>query len=300
MHCVVTGGAGFIGSHLCERLLTLGHDVACLDDLSAGRLENIAGLISHPHFMFFPQDVCGDITDMLYGADVLFHLAASKKNVCLRDPARDLAVNAGGTLNLLQTAVQCGVKQFIYASTGSVYGNTPVQEETAPTIPVSYYGISKLAGEGYVRIFADKLHTVVLRYFHVYGPRQEAADHLGGVIAIFMRRLYHNWPLTVYGDGQQWRCFTYVDDVINANLAALEMPSGTVCNCVSDVHITLNMLIEKLFALTGRSVPVKYEDWQVGDIVDFAPHNSRIKNFGATFQDIDAGLQKTWKHYIIV
>ncbi|MFA5166620.1 MAG: NAD-dependent epimerase/dehydratase family protein [Candidatus Paceibacterota bacterium] len=288
MKAVVTGGAGFIGSHLCEQLINEGHSVKCVDNLLSGKVDNIMHLIDNPLFEFSYADIRDNLN--LAGVDVIFNLAASKKNICLDNPKTDLAINGWGTLNLLQLAQKYGVRKFIHASTGSVYGNVTPQTETSQTIPVSYYGVSKLAGESYVKMFG--VDYSILRYFHVYGSRQDSTDKLGGVIAIFIRRIYQNLPLIVYGDGNQTRCFTYVKDVVKANLAMLNKTENNLFNCVSNLHITLNQLIQILFEITGRKVQVLYRDWQIGDIKDFAPSNDRIKEL-IDFTPFETGLQET-------
>lgn len=290
MKAVVTGGAGFIGSHLCERLINDGCDVVCIDNLLSGKLDNISHLIKNKRFEFLCADIRNESLD-LSGVDVIFNLAASKKNICLSDPQSDLQINGGGTLNMLQLASKYNVKKFIHASTGSVYGNVTPQTENSQTIPVSYYGVSKLAGESYVKM--SNLDFSVLRYFHVYGGRQENADRLGGVIAIFLRRIYKGLPLIVYGDGTQTRCFTYVKDIVNANIAMLNNKTEhNLFNCVSDTYVTLNKLIQILFEKTNKEVPVIYEDWQIGDIKNFAPSNDRIKQL-ISFTSFENGLQET-------
>lgn len=301
MKCIVTGGAGFIGSHLCKQLLEDGNAVIAVDNLSAGKIENISNLAGNPNFKFVNMDVRFiDIENVMRGTDAVFNLMASKKNVCLRSPLEDLHVNSGGTLNLLQMAQRCGVERFIHASTGSVYGNISPQIEEGKTQPVSYYGISKLAGENYVKLFADKYtfeRWAVLRYFHVYGSNQESSDSLGGVIAIFLKHIYQGTPITVYGDGSQVRCFTYVKDVVEANIKAASGDSG-IYNCVSDERITINELIETLFKRTGKSVPVIYQNWQDGDIKNFFPANGKIKSqLGIRFTPFDVGIQETIDAY---
>ena len=184
---VVTGGAGFIGSHLCEKLVELGADVHSVDNYSSGKKENISFLQKNDNFT--SHDV--DITDreacesIIEGCDIVFNNAASKKNICLIDPQKDLLVNGGGTLNLLELSVKHKVGKFVHASTGSVYGEPTIfpSTEEHPFNPVSYYGVSKLAGERYVDTFNHLygLDTTILRYFHVYGPRQES-NEFGGVV----------------------------------------------------------------------------------------------------------------------
>jgi nucleoside-diphosphate-sugar epimerase len=183
---VVTGGAGFIGSHLCEELTQLGAEVVSVDDYSAGHARNLEFLAGRPNFRAVRADICdrAAMTPVIAGADVIFHNAASKKNVCLIDPQKDLRVNGGGTLNLLELAREHRVRKFVHASTGSVYGEPVVlpTDEEHPLRPVSYYGVSKLAGERYVDVFHRLygMDTTILRYFHVYGPRQESNEFGGG------------------------------------------------------------------------------------------------------------------------
>lgn len=282
---LVTGGAGFIGSHLCERLLEMGMEVISVDDYSTGKHENIVHLSDYEKF----QEVSCDITKKkklacyFKGVDVVFHQAASKKTICLLNPNRDLEVNAGGTLNLLQLAVENGVKKFVHASTGSIYGEPKVfpQSESHPLNPVSYYGVSKLAGEKYVALFNYQhgLDTTILRYFHVYGNRQENSQY-GGVVAIFIRNLMNGEPVTVFGSGDQERTPTYVEDVIEANIRAMDMPisKGKTYNCVSDNVLTVNEIHQGIArAMKVYAYPVEHRDPTVGDIMKFDVDNTRIK-----------------------
>lgn len=297
MHCLVTGGAGFIGSHLCTALLEAGHSVVALDDLSSGKAANIANLHYHSAFTFKALDVRALADSDLRGVEAVFHLAASKKNICLHDPVRDLNINGSGTLHLALAAARCGVQHFIHASTGSVYGNIIPQSEQARTVPVSYYGISKLAGENYVRLVGatQGLKTTILRYFHVYGPRQDASDERGGVIAIWLRHIFEGTPLTLHGDGTQQRCFTYVQDVVRANLLALERArGGEIFNCVSTVRVELNRVLELLFYMTGRRVPILSAPTLPGDIAYFQPTSGLIRNaLGLRFTSLVDGLEET-------
>jgi nucleoside-diphosphate-sugar epimerase len=283
---IVTGGAGFIGSHLAEALVELGAQVICLDNLSAGKRSNVAHLEGKPNFCFVEADVCdrGAEMDALFeGVDTVFHNAASKKNICLIDPQRDLAVNAGGTLNLLQLALKHGVRKFVHASTGSVYGEPQVfpTTEDHPLKPVSYYGVSKLAGERYVDTFHTLygLDTTILRYFHVYGPRQES-NEFGGVVSIFLRRITSGENPIVFGDGEQVRSFTWVTDLVDANLRAAVSPraKGQVYNAASGIRVTINDLAHgmlKILDLQGR-LTVEHGDPLIGDIMDFDVSNAKI------------------------
>lgn len=304
---VVTGGAGFIGSHLVEGLLALGVEVVSVDDYSAGKAEN---LVRVPNPGLLRQVKC-DVTDeralrrCLEGAEIVFHNAASKKTVCLRDPRRDLEVNAKGAFNILALARDCGVAKVVHASTGSVYGEPQCrpQDEQHPLCPTSYYGVSKLAGEMYAHVFHELygLDVTVLRYFHVYGPRQESADGKGGVIAIFARRALSGQPLVIFGDGTQQRSFTYVKDVVAANLLVAAHPEarGKVYNCASGVRIMIGELARRVLVLSGQpDLPVQYEDWATGDIKEFDVDNSRLRGLGFEFSyGFERGLSETLEWY---
>lgn len=289
---LVTGGAGFIGSHICEKLVKSGIQVLSIDDYCAGKRENHAHLDKANNF----EAVECDITDMhslseyFPGVDIVFHNAAAKKNVCLDDPRRDLEVNAIGAFNLLELSRTFGVKKFVHASTGSVYGK-PAQcllDEDQPLCPISYYGISKLAGESYVRLFNTHygLNTTVLRYFHVYGPRQESGEQ-GGVVAIFIRNMANNEQPVIFGDGTQTRSFTHVKDIVAANLlvAVDERANGEAYNCASGISITIQELCDKVINNFGESSIVKprYEGWITGDAKLGNVKNEKIKALGLNF-----------------
>ncbi len=283
---LVTGGAGFIGSHLCETLVKSGANVISLDDYSAGKEVNIAFLKEYSNFTAVSKDICDveGMDELFEGTEVVFNNAASKKNICLIDPQRDLRVNAGGTLNLLQFAIKHKVKKFVHASTGSVYGEPFVfpTTESHPLKPVSYYGVSKLAGERYVDVFANlyNLDMTILRYFHVYGPRQES-NEFGGVVSIFMRNLLEGKDITIFGDGNQIRSFTYVKDLVQANLAVATNPKakGKVYNTASGIKVSINelatFLVDRMAKNTGN---IKYGPPLIGDIMNFDVSNASIKD----------------------
>lgn len=292
---IVTGGAGFVGSHLCEDLLSVGAVVICLDDLSAGKTTNIEPWLGHPNFRFVNIDVCDSsesMDELFRGADTVFHNAASKKNICLLNPGRDLEVNAGGTLNLLQKAMAHSVRKFVHASTGSVYGEPEVfpTTESHPFRPVSYYGVSKLAGERYVDVFHRLygLDTTILRYFHVYGPRQES-NEFGGVVSIFLRRIMNGESPIVFGNGEQVRSFTWVKDLVNANLRAAISPrsSGEVYNVASGIRIPINELAIGMLEMLDKAgkLSVEHGDPLVGDIMNFDVDSKKIReHLGVTFE----------------
>ncbi len=308
---LVTGGAGFIGSHLCQALVELGAHVTSVDDLSAGKLHNYHSFQGKSNFRAVQADVT-DKTALLplfaEGFDVVFHNAASKKTVCLIDPGRDLAVNGGGTLNLLQLSLAHQVGKFVHASTGSVYGEPVIlpTDENHPLNPNSYYGVSKLAGERYVHVF-HQLHgmnTTILRYFHVYGPRQES-NEFGGVVSIFLRNVLEQKPLTIHGDGSQLRSFTWVLDLVRANLLAAVNPraKGEVYNCASGVQVSVGDLahgISELAAGTGTRPAIGYGDWVLGDIKHFEVCNQKIQeHLGMSFETNFWGrMQETYGEFV--
>ena len=287
MNALVTGGAGFIGSHIAERLIKDGHKVVIVDDLSAGKKHNIPkGAVFIEGDVSGKFDEYGDI-DVLYKyklkdilplIDVVFHNAASKKNICLKSPTMDLDVNGKGTLKMLQMCKKAGVKHFIHASTGSVYGEVKgvITEETLCN-PVSYYGISKLAGDRYVNMYSKWMRTTILRYFHVYGNRQESDPELGGVVAVFKKQIEEGKPITIHGNGSQVRSFTHVDDIVEANIQAWEKKLVGVYNCASSKYSTINDLVDAIQTSTGRTIISKIEPNLEGDIMEFNIDNSKIK-----------------------
>ena len=284
---LVTGGAGFIGAHLCEGLLKCNAEVYCLDNFSAGHYANIREFTDKSNFHVIAKDVCDRDAEMeLLFEDLhtVFNNAASKKNICLINPQKDLQVNSGGTLNLLELSLKHGVKKFVHASTGSVYGEPRIfpTDETHPLEPVSYYGVSKLAGERYVDVFHKlyKLNTTILRYFHVYGPKQES-NEFGGVVSIFLRKITEGKRPVVFGHGDQVRSFTWVKDLVEANLRAAANPvaNGKVYNAASGIRVTINELAQSMLKYMNveGQLSIEYGPPLIGDIMEFDVSNAAIK-----------------------
>lgn len=298
MRVIVTGGAGFIGSHLVDALIDQEHEVYVLDDLTSGNSDTINDAAT---FTFCDISNIHQVRQVfrMIRPQVIYHQAASKCNACERDPERDLNVNALGTLNLLRVSAGINVQKFIHASTGSVYGtdSNPVAQSAGDisTTPLTYYGVSKLAGEKYVTMFRKRglLDTVVLRYFHVYGPRQRDAEGNGGVIGIFCRRALEGQPLQIFGDGKQVRCFTYVGDVVTANLWCAKSKTQSVYNCVSDQRVTINQLAA-LVARRKKGTVTEHLPARPGEVRMFQIAESKLPLW---WTPIDEGLKKTFNWY---
>lgn len=304
---LVTGGAGFIGSHLCEALVDQRAEVYSVDNYSAGKERNIEFLKSYKNFHAVKKSIVDtkNMDELFDGASYVFHNAASKKNICLHDPKRDLRVNAEGTLNLLEFALKHKVVKFVHASTGSVYGEPTIfpTDENHPLRPVSYYGVSKLAGERYVDVFHRLygLNTTILRYFHVYGTRQES-NEFGGVVSIFIRNILEKRPLVVSGSGDQVRSFTWVKDLVEANLqAALSSNAvGQIYNAASGIRVSINELAFGLIKLMGASVAVQHGPDLIGDIMEFDITNEKIRrDLGVEFtKDFWGTMEKTLLEFV--
>ena len=271
---LITGAAGFIGRSIAAALLRRGESVRGVDNFITGKRTNLAGLET----MDFIE---GDLTDPAVcaracaGVEIVFHeaaLASVPRSVA--DPAATNRNCVDATLNLLVAARAAGVRRVIYAGSSSVYGDTPTlpkHEQMLPN-PVSPYAVAKLAGEHYMRSFTRVygLETVTLRYFNVFGPYQDPTSHYSGVLAIFCRKMLAGERPTIYGDGEQSRDFTYIDNVVHANLQAASAPaervSGSMMNCATGSAITLNQTFNILKELTGYQGDLSYADPRSGDI----------------------------------
>jgi|WetSurMetagenome_2_1015567.scaffolds.fasta_scaffold05411_8 nucleoside-diphosphate-sugar epimerase len=274
MRYIVTGGAGFIGSHIAEYLSANGHEVIIFDDLFSGKKQNIRHLLDKKNVSF----VEGSVTDIhtlkkiTDGTDGIFHEAAiASVPRSIKNPLATNEANVLGTLNVLITARDSGVKKVVFASSSSVYGDTPVlpkQEDMKP-LPISPYAVSKLTGEYYCRVFSSTYHlpTVCLRYFNVFGPRQDPHSEYAAVIPKFITSILKNQPPVIYGDGKQSRDFTYVQDVVQANIRAMERDVEGVFNIAYGERHTLNELASTIMEITGKQMKPDYEPVRQGDIL---------------------------------
>jgi nucleoside-diphosphate-sugar epimerase len=271
---LVTGGAGFIGSHLAEELLRRGHHVRVVDSLITGKRSNLE-CIPAAEFME------GDLADAhvaaaaAAGIDFVLHQAAIPSVPrSVEDPATSNRANITATLNILTAAKKAGVRRLVYAGSSSVYGDTPVlpKHEDMPTNPLSPYALQKLVGEQYCRMFTQLygFPTVTTRYFNVFGPRQDPSSPYSGVISLFATALLDGRTPIVYGDGEQTRDFTYIANVVDGVLRACEVPdvAGQVFNVATGRRISLNRLLEVLNGLAGTDLKPAYKEARAGDVRD--------------------------------
>ena len=298
---VVTGGAGFIGSHLTEELASRGYSVIVLDYLSTGKLENIDELVQKGRAQF----IQGSIIDfpllqkLFQGVDCVFHQAAlARVPQSIEDPLHTDDVNIRGTLNVLLAAKGNEVKRLIFASSSSVYGDTPTltQREDLPPNPHSPYAVTKLAGEYYCNAFQEiyGLSTICLRYFNVYGPRQDAQSQYATVIPAFIGRISQGLPPVVFGDGEQSRDFIFIEDVVRANIVAAQSEAKGIYNIGCGKSVTINQLAKVILNLMGKNLAPVYDKPRSGDPRHSLAHISRAESLGCepkwTLKD---GLRKT-------
>jgi len=275
--CLVTGGAGFIGSHVAERLVALGHAVRVVDDLSTGDAANLAGLDGEIEFL--QGDLCEAAVcrRAVAGIDLVFHLAALPSVPrSLKDPWASHAANVNATMRLLEACRAATVRRIVYSSSSSVYGETLVlpKTESAEPRPRSPYAASKLAGEQYVLAFARAglIEGVALRYFNVFGPRQSPHSAYAAVIPVFLRAALEQREAALFGDGLQTRDFTYVDNVVDANILAATTPretvGGSVINVGAGARTSLLGLMELVEQITGRRLAYQRLPAREGEVRD--------------------------------
>ncbi|MDP6775145.1 MAG: SDR family oxidoreductase [Candidatus Latescibacteria bacterium] len=273
MRCLVTGGAGFIGHNLIRALLDEGHTVRVLDNLSTGKRDNLGPFQDRIELIEGDLRSYHIVHEAVRNIDVVFHQGALPSVPrSVKDPITTNQVNVEGTLNLLDAAQDTGVRRVVYASSSSIYGENdrlPKKEDMTPQ-PISPYAVAKLAGEKYCQVFTRTygLETVCLRYFNVFGPGQDPQSEYSAVIPLFITAFLEGRQITVHGDGEQSRDFTYVDNVVNANLLAAEAKDapGEVFNVACGDRISLNQMLDHLRTFTEVDVDVVYGDSRPGDV----------------------------------
>ena len=304
-HYLVTGGAGFIGSHLSEELVRRGHRVRVADSLITGKRSNL----DHIKGIEFLE---GDLANIdfaqtaVQGCDFVLHQAAIPSVPrSVKDPLTSNRANVDGTLNVLLASRDAGVKRLVFAASSSAYGDTPTlpKHEKMPTNPLSPYALQKVIGEQYLQMFTRLygLETVAIRYFNVFGPRQDPTSPYSGVISVFATALLEKRSPTIYGDGEQTRDFTYVANVVDGVLRASEAPgaSGEIINVATGGRISLNQLFEEMRKLVGADVKPAYAESRRGDVRDSQADITKARELlgyepSVTFEE---GLSKTVDWY---
>jgi nucleoside-diphosphate-sugar epimerase len=306
MRYVVTGGAGFIGSNTVDELVKRGHSVVVLDDLSSGKEENLAEIRNKITL------IKGSITDIevvrkaMHEAEYVLHLAArTSVPRSVKDPIESNRINIDGTLNVLVAARDAKVKRIVFAASSSAYGETPTlpKVETMQPAPISPYGVTKFVGELYLQTFGRcyGLENVSLRYFNVFGPRQDPSSPYSGVLAKLCTAALEETQPVIFGDGEQTRDFTYVENAVQANLLAFEAPnaSGKVFNVGVGGRVSLNDVIELLSKISGTPMEAKHDPPRDGDIRDSQADITQARDYlGYDPQvDFEEGLRRTFDWY---
>src|ERR1700730_11583781 len=306
MRYLVTGGAGFIGSNTVDELVRRGHNVVVLDDLSSGKKENLDGVDGKIEILQYSVTDLGRLQEACRGVDYVLHLGArTSVPRSVIDPLETNRVNVDGALNVLVAARDAKVKRVVFAGSSSVYGETPTlpKREDMPPSPISPYGLSKLAGEMYGQVFQRcyGLEFVSLRYFNVFGPRQDPGSAYSGVLSLFNAAVLDGTQPVVYGDGEQSRDFTYVGNVVEANLLACEAKraAGLAINIGTGSRYTLNQTLALLEKITGRTAKAKHAPPSDGDIRDSQADITVAKNVLGYNPRIgfEEGLKHTWEWF---
>lgn len=306
---LITGCAGFIGSHLTQRILQFGDQVIGIDNLSSGSLDNLVHVMRHPHFEFIRGDIIQQ--DLYKQIDipidyVLHHAAKISTADSMDHPDLYHQVNVSGFMQVLLFSIQKEVKRFVYATSSAVFGDseeTPLTEET-PCNPVSFYALTKQTNEKYAHYFTEhhQVPTIGLRYFNVFGPNQNPDSEYAAVIPKFIRLLKENKPPEIYGDGNQTRDFVFIEDVIQANLKACQADTinlGHVFNIGNGIGTSINELTEKIIQVSGKTIQPKYSAKRAGDVLhSCACIDKATKMLGYTPQySLEEALQLTYDAY---
>lgn len=301
MRITVTGGAGFIGSHLVDRLIEDGHTVQVIDNLYTGNKEFV-----HSKAQFVELDIRDPkLYSVLeeFRPDYIFHEAAQTEvSTSMSDPMLDCDINLIGLINLLNAAVKLDVKKFLMPSSAAVYGNLdtlPLNEEMIGN-PSSFYGLTKLTTEHYLRIYHEAfgLPYICYRYSNVFGPRQGNGGE-GGVISIFAKAIVQGSPIIIYGDGKQTRDFIYVDDVVEANILGMQHQVTGIYNVSTGISSSVNLLVDEFRNISGKDIEVVYDKPRLGDIRDsvLAPDKSEKELLFTAKYNLHDGLIKTYEYF---
>ena len=306
MRYLITGGAGFIGSNIVDELIRRGHEVVVLDDLSTGKEANLAAVRQKIDFRTGSITNLDTLKSACQGADYVIHLAArTSVPKSVKDPLESNHVNIDGTLNVLVAARDAKVKRFVFAASSSAYGETPKlpKVESMQPEPISPYGVTKYVGELYAQVFGRVygLENACIRYFNVFGPRQDPTSQYSGVLSRFMLAVIKGEHPVIYGDGEQTRDFTYVANVVDETLRACEAKaaSGMVFNGGTGARITLNEVLKLLGKITGKQIQAQHDPPRNGDIRDSQADISLARKV-LGYEPLvyfEEGLKRTWEWY---
>lgn len=302
MKILVTGGAGFIGSNIVDKLIEMGYNTVIMDNLSTGEEENV-----NPEAKFYQVDITSPEVKDIFKKEkithIIHHAAQIDVQGSIKDPLFDIKNNIIGTVNLLECSVKYDVQKIIYASSAAVYGEPdylPVDEEH-PVKAMSPYGISKHTPEHYIKMYRDlyNIDYTILRYANAYGPRQDAKGE-GGVISIFIDKMLAGEEPVIYGDGEQTRDFVYVADIVKANIKSLSAGSEKIINISCNTQASVNDIYRKINDILGTNIRVVYQEERKGDIRDSYLDNSKAKkylNWQPSFS-LREGLKNTVDYYL--
>ena len=301
MRITVTGGAGFIGSHLVDRLIEDGHTVQVIDNLYTGNKEFVHSKAQFVELDIRDQNLYSVLEE--FRPDYIFHEAAQTEvSTSMSDPMLDCDINLMGLINLLNAAVKLDVKKFLMPSSAAVYGNLdtlPLNEEMLGN-PSSFYGLTKLTTEHYLRIYHEAfgLPYICYRYSNVFGPRQGNGGE-GGVISIFAKAIVQGSPIIIYGDGKQTRDFIYVDDVVEANILGIQHQVTGIYNVSTGISSSVNLLVDEFRNISGKDIEVVYDKPRLGDIRDsvLATDKSEKELFFTVKYNLHDGLIKTYEYF---